>query len=178
MNELADALSRAPNICSVRAVSGEDAVIKEQSEKGIINGVDADKWAEEQQKDSFCQAALALCSKERKSAAEQARADNYVTDRNVLFREVNRGNGTRTFGVVVPATMQYELIKAAHASTFAGHKGVRITLQRLRGFLLAWHECRRRGFYLSLSGVQRKQRPARTKCNKRAAETISRAIGA
>ncbi len=28
--------------------------------------------------------------------------------------------------------MQYELIKAAHASAFAGHKGVRIMLQRLK----------------------------------------------
>ncbi len=34
------------------------------------------------------------------------------------------------FGVVVPATMQYELLKAAHASAFAGHKGARIMLQR------------------------------------------------
>ncbi len=38
----------------------------------------------------------------------------------------------RIFGVVVPATMQYEILKAAHASAFAGHKGARIMLQRLK----------------------------------------------
>ena len=32
----------------------------------------------------------------------------------------------------MPATMKYEILKAAHASAFAGHKGVRITLQRLK----------------------------------------------
>ncbi len=64
--------------------------------------------------------------------AEQARVDHYVTDRNVLFQEVGRGNGMRTFGVVVPATMQYEILKAAHSSAFTGHKGARITLQRLK----------------------------------------------
>ncbi len=55
-----------------------------------------------------------------------------MTDRNVLFREMGRGNGLITFGVVVPATMQYKILKAAHASAFAGHKGVRIMLQRLK----------------------------------------------
>ena len=93
--------------------------------------MDVAKWAEEQQKDSFCQAAWALCRKKNKSAAELARVECYVTDRNVLFREVGRGNGVRSFGVVVPATMQYEIIKAPHVSAFAGHKGARITLQRL-----------------------------------------------
>ncbi len=58
--------------------------------------------------------------------------DNYVTDRKVLFREVNHGNRMRPFGVVVPATMQHEFMKAAHVSAFAGHKGSRITLQRLK----------------------------------------------
>ncbi len=38
----------------------------------------------------------------------------------------------RTFGVVVPVTIQYEILKAAHASAFAGHEGARITLQRLK----------------------------------------------
>ncbi len=28
--------------------------------------------------------------------------------------------------------MQYEILKAAHTSAFAGHKGARITLQRLK----------------------------------------------
>ncbi len=104
-------------------LSGEDAVVKEQSRKGIIDGVDAAKWAEEQQKDGFCQAAWALCRKKNKSAAELARVERYMTDRNVLFREVGRGNGVRSFGIVVPATMQYEILKAAHALAFAGHKG-------------------------------------------------------
>ncbi len=94
--------------------------------------MDAAKWAEEQQKDGFCQAAWALCRKKNKSTAEKARAEHYVTDRNVLFREVGRGNGVRSFGVVVPATMQYEILKAAHASAFAGHKRALITLQRLK----------------------------------------------
>ncbi len=129
MNELADALSRTANVCAVSLLSGEDAVVKEQSRKGIIDGVDTAKWAEEQQKDAYCQAAWALCRKKNKSAAELARVEHYVTDRNVLFREVGRGNGMRSFGVVVLATMQY---KAAHASAFAGHKGARITLQRLK----------------------------------------------
>ncbi len=66
MNELADALSRAPNVCAVGAVSREDAVVKEQSKKGIIDGVDAIKWAEEQQKDSFCRVAWEMCSKRKK----------------------------------------------------------------------------------------------------------------
>ena len=69
---------------------------------------------------------------EKKTVAEQARADNYITDRNVLFREVNRENGMRTFGVVMPATMQYKIIKANHASSFAGHKGARIMLLQLK----------------------------------------------
>ncbi len=51
MNELADALSRTPNVCAVSLLSGEDVVVKEQSRKGLIDGVDAAKWAEEQQKD-------------------------------------------------------------------------------------------------------------------------------
>ncbi len=38
----------------------------------------------------------------------------------------------RTFGVVVPATMQYEILKAAYALAFPGHKVARITLQRLK----------------------------------------------
>ncbi len=112
MNELADALSRTPNVSAVSMLSGEDAVVKEQSRKGIIDELDAAKWAEEQQKDSFCQAAWALCRKRNKSAAELARVERYVTDRNVLFREVGRGNGVRSFGVVVPATMQYENFKS------------------------------------------------------------------
>ncbi len=132
MNELADALSWTANVGAVTLVSGEDTVVKEQSKRGIIDGVDAEKWAEEQRKDSFCQAAWSLCLKKNKSAAEQARVDHYVTDRNVLFHEVSRGNGVRTYGVVVPATMQYEILKATHASAFAGHKGVRIMLQRLK----------------------------------------------
>ncbi len=132
MNELADALSRTPNVCAISMLSGEDAVVKEQSRKGIIDGVDAAKWAEEQQKDGFCQAAWALCRKKNKSAAELARVEHYMMDRNVLFREVGRGNGMRTFGVVVPATMQYEILKAALASAFAGHKGAWITLQQLK----------------------------------------------
>ena len=132
MNKLADALSRTPNVCTVSMLSGEDAVVKEQSRKGIIDWVDAAKKAEEQQKDAFCQAAWALCRKKNKLAAGMAQTEHYVTDRNVLFREVGRGNGVRSFGVVVPATMQYEILKVAHASAFAGHKGVRITLQRLK----------------------------------------------
>ena len=96
MNELADTLSRTANVCAVTLVSGEDAVIKKQSKRGIIDGVDTEKWAEEQRKGSFCQAAWSLCLKKNKSAAEQARVDHYVTDRNVLFREVSRGNGVRT----------------------------------------------------------------------------------
>ena len=59
------------------------------------------------------------------------RVEQYVTDRNVLFREVGRGNGVISFGIVVPATMQYEILNAANASAFAGHKRARITLQRL-----------------------------------------------
>ncbi len=51
---------------------------------------------------------------------------------NVLFREVNHGNGMKTYGIVVPATMQYKILKVAHASVFAGHKGARIMLQRLK----------------------------------------------
>ena len=81
MNEMADALSRMPNVCAVAMVSGEDAVVKEQSSKGV----NAEKWAEEQKKDSFCKAAWSLCLKKNKMAAEQARVDHYVTDRNVLF---------------------------------------------------------------------------------------------
>ena len=57
MNELADALSWTANVCAVTLMSGEDAVVKEQSKRGIIVGVDAEKWAEERRKDSFCQAA-------------------------------------------------------------------------------------------------------------------------
>ncbi len=91
MNELANALSRTPNVCAVSMLSGEDAVVKEQSRKGIIDGVDVAKWAEEQQKDSFCQAAWALCRKKNKSAAELARVERYVTDRNMLFRKVAVG---------------------------------------------------------------------------------------
>ncbi len=55
-----------------------------------------------------------------------------MTDRNVLFREVSRGNGVQTYGVVVPATIQYKILKVAHASPFAGRKGARIMLQRLK----------------------------------------------
>ncbi len=53
MNELADALSRTANVCAVTLVSGEDTVVKEQSKRDIIVGVDAEKWAKEQRKDSF-----------------------------------------------------------------------------------------------------------------------------
>ncbi len=63
MNELANALSRTANVCAVSMLSGEDAVVKEQSRKRIVDGVDGAKWAEEQQKDAFCQAAWALCRK-------------------------------------------------------------------------------------------------------------------
>ncbi len=38
----------------------------------------------------------------------------------------------RTYAVVVPATMQYKHIKAAHVSAFARHKGMQITLQRVK----------------------------------------------
>ncbi len=86
MNELADALSRTPTVCAVCLLSGEDAVVKEQSRKGIIDGVDGAKSAEEQQKDGFRQAAWALCRKKNKLAAEMASAEHYMTDRNVLFR--------------------------------------------------------------------------------------------
>ncbi len=49
VNELVDALSRAPNVCAITMLSGEQAVVKEQSAKSIINQVDSSKWAEEQQ---------------------------------------------------------------------------------------------------------------------------------
>ncbi len=118
----------------------EEAVVNQPSRRGIIDGVDASKWAEEQQKDGFCQAAWKLCLKKNKTVVVQARADHYLKDKKVLFQEVNRENGMRTYGVVVPATMQYGLIRAAHASAFAGHKGSRITLQRLKErFFLAGH---------------------------------------
>ena len=78
MNKLLDALTRAPNVCLVGVLSGEDAVVKEQSAIGIINGVDASKSAEEQQRDGFCQAAWNICQKKKNSMAEQARTDNYV----------------------------------------------------------------------------------------------------
>ncbi len=57
MNELVDALSRVPNVCSVGVFSGEEAAVKEQLARGIIDGVDTSKWAKEQQKDGFCQVA-------------------------------------------------------------------------------------------------------------------------
>ncbi len=44
---------------------------QEQSKKGVIDGVDAEKWAEEQRKDSFCQAAWSLCLKKNKSAGSK-----------------------------------------------------------------------------------------------------------
>ncbi len=100
--------------------------------RGIIEGVDASKWAEKRQKDNFCLAAWSICLKKNKSMVEQACTDNYVTDRGVLFREVNHGNGMQTYGVIVLVTMQYKLFKAAHASAFTGHKGMQITLQRLK----------------------------------------------
>ncbi len=85
MNQLANALSRTPNVCAVAMVSGKDAMVKEQSGKGVIDGVDAEKWAKEQRKDSFCQAAWSSCLKKDKTAAEQVPVDHYVTNRNVLF---------------------------------------------------------------------------------------------
>ncbi len=44
----------------------------------------------------------------------------------------------RTYGVVVPATMQYKILKVAHSSAFAEHKGARITLKRLKERFY-WH---------------------------------------
>ncbi len=67
---------------------------------------------------SFALSANREIEKERGERGERDRAKHF--------------NGVRTYGVVVPATMQYEILKAAHASAFAGHKGVRITLQRLK----------------------------------------------
>ncbi len=80
MNELANVLSRTANVCAVSLLSGEDDVVKEQSRQGIIDGVVAAKWVEEQQKDAFCQAAWALCRKKNKSAAENG-ASGTLRDR-------------------------------------------------------------------------------------------------
>ncbi len=70
IDELVDALSRAPNVCAITMLSGEQAVVKEQLGNGIIDRVDASKWAEEQQQDSFCQAVWNICVKKNKLAVE------------------------------------------------------------------------------------------------------------
>ncbi len=38
----------------------------------------------------------------------------------------------QTYGIVVLVTMQYKPFKVAHATAFPGHKGVQVTLQRLK----------------------------------------------
>ncbi len=127
MNELADAPSRMPNVCAVSMLSSEDAVVKEQSHKGIIDGVDEAKWAEEQQKDGFCQAAWALCRKKNKLAAELARVEHYVTDRNVLFREGRSLNPGRTERFRKQTAPPDQFLSGSSGSTRSG-------LRIMRGF--------------------------------------------
>ncbi len=50
----------------------------------------------------------------------------------ILHHFVTRANGEISSALVVPVSMQYELLRAAHAHCFAGHKGTAITSQRLR----------------------------------------------
>ena len=85
----------------------------------------------------------------------------------------------RTYGVVVPATMQYEILKAAHASAFAGHKGARITLQRLKErFYWPGMEKDVEACVAACKVCRESKDPPGDDCQSRAAEAISGAIQA
>ena len=85
------------------------------------------KWAEEQQKDGFCQAAWALCRKKNKLAAELARVEHYVTDRNVLFREGRSLNPGRTERFRKQTAPPDQFLSGSSGSTRSG-------LRIMRGF--------------------------------------------
>lgn len=60
-------------------VSSKEAVLAEQSARGIIDRVDVSKWAKEQAKDAFWQVAWVVCLKKDKYPAEQVKANSYIT---------------------------------------------------------------------------------------------------
>ncbi len=120
-NVIANALSRAA-ICSVDPLAA-DAVLT----------LDNNALRLAQDKDSYCHYVLQwLRQNNFPRGMEDRRMQPFHVVGGIFHRFVARANGEMSSALVVPVSMQYELLRAAHAHRFAGHKGTTITLQRIQ----------------------------------------------
>ena len=120
-NVVDDALSRAA-VCSLDPLAA-----------AAVLTLDNNTLCVAQSKDSYCNYVLQwLRQNSFPRGVEDKRMQPFHTVRGILHRFVTRANGEVSSALVVPVSMQYELLRAAHAHRFAGHKGTAITLQRIR----------------------------------------------
>ncbi len=120
-NLIADALSRA-TVCSLDPLAA-DAILT----------LDNNALRVAQSNDFYCNCVLQwLRQNSFPRGVEDKRMQPFHTVRRILHRFVTRANGEVSSALVVPVSMQYELLRAAHTHRFAGHKGTAIKLQRIR----------------------------------------------
>ncbi len=120
-NVIADALSRAA-VCSFDPLAAD-----------AVRTLDNNVLRSAQGKDSYCNYVLQwLRQNNFPRAVEDKRMQPFHVVGGILHRFVTRPNGEISSALVVPVSMQYELLRAAHAHRFAGHKGTAITLHRIR----------------------------------------------
>ncbi len=120
-NVIADALSRAA-VCSVDPLAAD-----------AVHTLDNNVLRTAQSKDSYCQYVLKwLRQNNFPHAVEDKRMQPFHVVGGILHPFVTRANGEISSALVVPVSMQYKLLRAAHAHRFAGHKGTAITLQQIR----------------------------------------------
>ncbi len=120
-NNIADALSRAA-VCSVDPLA-TDAILT----------LDYNALHLAQNKDSYCHYVLQwLRQNNFPRGIEERRMQPFHVVGGILHRFVARANGEMSSALVVPVSMQYELLRAAHVHCYAGHKGTAITLQRIQ----------------------------------------------
>ncbi len=120
-NVIADALSRAA-LCSLDPLAADAVITLDNNALRVV-----------QSKDSYCNYVLQwLRQNNFPRGVEDKRMQPFHTVQEILYRFVTRANGEVSSTLVVPVSMQYELLRAAHVHRFVGHKGTAITLQHIR----------------------------------------------
>ena len=138
-NKVADALSRSPlpatPICNV----GTESLFGDVFQLPTVSVIENEAVLQGQREDEFCQAAKAMLSGQAaKFPAGDSRFMKQILgncrldDRGHLVIDLRGADGQMRSALVVPKTMRFELLRAAHSSRFAGHSGADKTLLRLR----------------------------------------------
>ncbi len=118
-------------------ISGKENVVADALSRSVVACVGSPSFLRERQlQDSFCAALLAVL--EKRTVAKGATPffkkvlTSCLVEDGVLYYATPDKNGIDIKKLfVTPVSMQHELLRAAHAGRFSGHKGVTITWWRL-----------------------------------------------